>query len=227
MSYNLLPASPLWQLKWCRKFDSKLTSTGRVICHLCRDPVSFSHWGNSHPMNLREILANYRFCREPSKRSKAVAWLYFPVADTEHKRRSLLIPMCDMRSRYCWGVGWGRRVVTCKCGRRGVGCGQSSLHFITEEMAPQKWAATSQLPHGGWQWSPRMNTSLIKANEAFFASSACAEKNNGAAPPPGSHSTHLECRERVEMAKKKGCKKIHLVSFTSHKKLNRRRPSTA
>ena len=29
-----------------------------------------------------------------------------------------------------------------------------------------------------------MNTSLIKANEAFYASSACVEKNNGVPPPP-------------------------------------------
>lgn len=119
------------------------------------------------------------FQKKPN--SKAVAWLYFPVADTEHK--SLPILPRDMRSQYRWGVGEGGGV-TFKCGRRGVGCGQSSLHFIIEEMAPQKWAATSQLPHGGWQWSPRMNTSLIKANEAFFASSACAEKNNDAPPPP-------------------------------------------
>lgn len=61
-----------------------------------------------------------------------------------------------------------------------------------------------------------MNTSLIKANEAFSASSACAEKNNGGPPsslPPGSHSTHLECRERVEMAKKKGRKKKNPFGF--------------
>lgn len=211
MSYNLLPASSLWQLKLCRKFDSKLTSTGRVICHLCRDPVSFSHRGNSDPVNLREILANcfHKFCREPSKRSQTAR----PLRDYTFLPRTQSTKGDACRYR-CVTYGHDTAEVS------GVGGGS---HVNVEEewdvdralstSSLWKWRhrsepLPSQLPHGGWQWSPRMNTSLIKANEAFFASSACAEKNNGAPPPPrGSHSTHLECRERVEMAKKEGRKK--------------------
>lgn len=138
---------------------------------------------------------------------KAVAWLYFPVVDMEHKRRCLPIPLRDMRSQYRWGVGGG------DVGSHvNVGEGEWDVDRALFTSSLRKWRhrseLTSQLPHGGWQWSPRMNTSLIKANEAFFASSACAEKNN-APPSLRVHTLHTwnvesEWRwQRKRVAKKK------------------------
>lgn len=94
MSYGLLPTSPRWQLKLCRKFDSKLPSTGRVIWHLCRDPVAFSHWGIVDPVNPREMLANcfHKCCGEPpeeknnkTKHAKLEALCIITEANTELK----------------------------------------------------------------------------------------------------------------------------------------------
>lgn len=53
-----------------------------------------------------------------------------------------------------------------------------------------------------------MNTSLIKANEAFFASSACAEENNGRTPaPPRVHTSTPGMSRMSEDRKEKGSQK--------------------
>lgn len=53
-----------------------------------------------------------------------------------------------------------------------------------------------------------MNTSLIKANEAFFASSACVAKNNGSRPPRvRTLHTWNVYRASREAAKEKGERK--------------------
>lgn len=66
-----------------------------------------------------------------------------------------------------------------------------------------------------------MSMSLIKANEAFFASSACAEENNGRTPPRVHTSTPGMSRMSEDRKEKGKKKKTHLVSRISHKKLNR------
>lgn len=90
-------------------------------------------------------------------------------------------------------------------------------------MALQTWAATSQLPRGGWHWSPRMNTPLIKANEAFFASASYAEEKQWQLEPP-SHPTprvHSCAPGMFRVSGDERDKKIHLDSCVSHDELNR------
>lgn len=91
-------------------------------------------------------------------------------------------------------------------------------------MVSQTWAASSQLPHGGWHWSPGMNTSLIKANEAFLRFCCwCRGKQWGAPPPthPQAHSwTPGRYRVNPDTSEKdteKGRKTIYLASCISHR----------
>lgn len=65
-----------------------------------------------------------------------------------------------------------------------------------------------------------MNTSLIKVNEPFFASPACAEENNGS-PPSCTPGMSRMSGDGKEKGSEKEKKKIHLVPCISHKKLNR------
>lgn len=179
MSYGLLSTSSLWQLKLCRK----LPSTGRVICHLCRDPGSFSHWGNVDPVNLRAMTADcfHKFCGEPPKKKHAKLQGRCII-----KRRAEEGTPAGMGPRRAVAIPlrWEEHMAACKCGWRRAGCGPDRALSTSSLSKWHRRSATSQLPRGGWQWSPRMNTSLIKANEAFFASSACVEKNNGGRNPP-------------------------------------------
>lgn len=87
-------------------------------------------------------------------------------------------------------------------------------------MAPQTWAATSQLPHGGWHWSPRMNTSLIKANEAFLRF-RCLCRGKQRQRPWSAHLHTCKGLEWAAMGVREKKRKFHLVSRISHKKLNR------
>lgn len=134
MSYGLLPTSSLWQLKLCRKFDSKLPSTGRLICHLRRDPGSFPHWGNVDPVNLPKR-------KKKTKRNKTCQTTRplhnsarFPVANAALKRRYL--PGAP-RSLYC------------KCGCRRAACGPGGALPTSSLSKWHRRSATSQLPHGG------------------------------------------------------------------------------
>lgn len=157
MSYNLLPASSLWQLKLCRKFDSKLTSTGRVICHLCRDPVSFSHWGNSDPVNLREILANcfHKFCREPSKRSRTPR----PLRDYTFLSRTQSTKAC----RYC-RVTCGHNTAEVS-GREGG----SHLNVGEEEWDVDRALSTSSLRKWRHRSELRLHSCLMAGDSGAHA----------------------------------------------------------
>lgn len=65
-----------------------------------------------------------------------------------------------------------------------------------------------------------MNTSLIKANEAFFASSACAEENNGS-PPRVHTSTPGMSRMSGDRKEKESKKKTKKKTIWFHASLTR------
>lgn len=172
------------------------------------------------------------FQKKPN--SKAVAWLYFPVAATEHK--SLPIPPRDMRSQYRWGVGEG-------------GWGGSHLNVGEEEWdvdralstsSLRKWRHRSELRHhsclmagdsGAHAWTRRSSKRMRRSSLPPLVPRKTMAPPPHHPPPsgftlytPGMSRASGDGKEKGSQTKKK---KIHLVSFASHKKLNRRRPSTA
>lgn len=226
MSYNLLPTTSLWQLKLCRKFDSKLTSTGRVICHLCRDPVSFSHWGNSDPVNLRAILANcfHKFCGEPSKKKRTKLWGHCVITLPYREHRAY---HCVTRSHNPAEVG-GTRGSHANAGEEEQGVDRAlSATSLT------KWHHRSELrlhsclvagDNGAHAWTRRSSKRMRRTSLPPLVS------RKTMVPPPSPFTLCTPGMSRAgETAKKEGSKKkkkIHLVSFVSHKTLNRRWPST-
>lgn len=87
---------------------------------------------------------------------KAVAWLDFPAADTEHKRRCLPIPLRSMRSQYRWGVG-------------GKGGGVSHVNVGEEEWDVDRALSTSSLRKWRHRSELRLHSCLMAGDSGAHA----------------------------------------------------------